>query len=405
MLTKIEPLISTENTSNTPKPQHNSIRVSVIVKRHSEDQHNDTATSSKLSSCSVVNTDDYNSSINQHNKDTTTQPADYLSIITASQNFLELILLDKKTFIVKETISSIKNYALYPHLFIDILNSYLIQEKTDIIKDLFFNHNIYTENILYYLLQDQLNGEQNMALIKKLTAKGANLTVDDIASLLQLNDNDLKNQQLKILSECNLLHDILNEAVAQDQLGIVINLYSNHSFATIESLNYLLENLFVNKFFNVEVFNGLIEYGATVTEATLKKLVLSENTKQLNNIIALLVNHPLYYNVLTSILTVTINHNKIATMQMLKKTHTFYVDNSLNFLLLNKLQDNIINIDFINKLIELGAIITENNINQFLTNHKIQVTYKHFLDFYIQLEQINFNKGIKEAIKYFFKHK
>jgi hypothetical protein len=401
MFTTIKSSFNTENTQLYPENHNSSSCVPVTVNQYLIAEEPDYSTpNSESDSWSVVDIADHNSNISHENEYSTTQDTNYESIVKKAQNELEDALFTKNHDIAKQTMSLLINNPVYPNLFIDILNNLLIQNKTTHIKTIFFEHKTYNTDTLNYLLQDQLNREQNIMLIKKLVAKGASLTIEDVELLLQSNDHTLKNKQLNLLYYSDLLHSLLNEAVDQDRLDIIANIYYMHNFATTKSLNYLLEDLFTYEF-DLISFNQLITDGATIKTSTLQKLIASEDIDKIGKIINSLVSHNLYNTILTSILTIAIDQNKTSIVKMLDEYYNFYTNASLNYLLLKNLQD-ITDIDYINELIESGATITNKEMHELLTVYALQLTNDQFLEFYPKLEQINFSEETKKAIKLFW---
>jgi hypothetical protein len=402
MLATINSLANTENTHMSQENKNNISCVPMTVSQYliaegcNYSIQDPDLQNPDLASWSVVNIEDNNSIIGYHNEYSTTPDTNYEAIVNKAQAELEDALFAKDQTITKQTIFSLINNQMYPLLFIDILNNLLIQNKATYLKTLFFDHTIYNENILNYLLQDQLNSEQNIDLIKQLATAGASVTIEYIELLLNLSDKNFINQQLNLLYCSNLLHNVLNEAVDQDRLDTATNIYYIHNFCTIKLLNYLLEDLFTNKF-DLISFKRLIYDGATIKTSTMQRLIASEDTNKINNILTLLTNHSLFYTTLTFMLAASFKQKNISIEQMLRKSYRI----SSNSLLLNSLQD-ITNIDFINRLITLGASITKDKIYKVLTKYSQELNDSHFfLDLYLQIKQINFNKEIKKTIKRF----
>ncbi len=402
MLNITETPINIEEAYNKPESQQSSNYVAIAnVNQYlttAKDQH---TINSSESPYSVVYITDHSSSITPSGEECVDAKSDdYILMVETSQDLLDNALLSKNKSKVEQAIKLIANNNMYPHLLLDIINSYLIQNNTATLKTLFFDYNHYTENMLSCLLKDQLNNEQNMELIDKLINVGAKFTVEDLELLLQSTDDNLKKQQLEILESAELLHDIVNQAVYLNKLDLIKKLHFTHCFATLKSCDYLLADLFSNEF-SLELFNHLIVSGAKVKKSTLDKLVLSENTNQINNIATVLTKHKLYNKVLNTILDLAIKHNKVAIIQMLYTQYNFFTDVSLNYLLLHNLNDTS-NIDILNELIGLGATLTNSDLTQWLYYCAESMADEQFLDFYIKLEQINFSQTFKDTIRLCF---
>jgi hypothetical protein len=398
-------LTNTETTYNHTENQVNSNYIPENVCMHLTTEEHNYAKTSKclLDSCVVVDTTEHNYINNIQSLNEITTPDDYASTVTILQKSLEKVISTNNDTKIKEMIFLLEGNTGYSDLLLDILNSFIIQNNNKALIFLFLNYGIYTTKILNYLLQNQLNSELNTLLIQKLIDAGAKLTIEDIELLIQNNDSNLNNQQLKILSDFNLLSHILDEAIDQDKLGLIECIYDEYGFFTPKSINYLLENLFINAF-NITSFNKLIADGAIIEMSTLKKLVASEDINKINNILTLLTNHKAYEKTLTSILYNAINMDKIAIVQLINTQYQFLTKPHLNYFLLKSLK-NITDITTINQSIALGATITHPHIYKFLNNYSPQVTDEHFLDFYIQLERIDFSEKTKNIIKSFWQHK
>ncbi len=399
MLNITETPINIEEAHNKPESQKNNNSVAIanvtpylIITEH---KHH---TNISESPYSVADITDHSSSLLPSSEERAiAESNDYTSMIKTSQDLLDNALLSKNKSKTEQAIKLIANNNTYPHLITDIINSYLIQNNTVTLKTLFFDYNHYNENMLSYLLKDQLNNGKNRESIEKLVNAGAKITLEDFELLLQSTDNNSTKQQLHILKSISLLYDILNKAIYLDKLDLIKKVYFTHHITTISLCNYLLTNLFANEF-NLDLFNNLIASGANITKNTFKQQVLSEDINKINNIATVLTKHKLYNKVLNTILDLAIQHNKVAIMQMLYTQYNFFTDASLNYLLLHNLNDTP-NIDILNELIESGATITNNNLTQWLYYCARSMTDNQFLDFYTKLEQINFSQTSKNTIR------
>jgi hypothetical protein len=319
-----------------------------------------------------------------------------IEAIQSAQTVLETTMLSNDKSVVKKTIELLRHNAEYPNLLTDMLYHYLTQNKISTVQQLAIDYDFYNKTTLNILLQKQLSGEQDTSLIKQLVSKGASLSIDYIESLLQLEDNNLIRKHLKTLYKCDILYTILNYALDKDILDIIEKIYFN-GYATLKTLNYLLEKLFSNEF-NIKSFNNLIKEGAKVTESSLTKLLNSTDTDKIKNVLNLLTDHELYNTVLTAMLSHALNQDQTEIVRFFYLEYNFFTAYSLNYLLLNDIT-NTTNIAFINGLLAKGAIIEKNKLVELLNDYFELTPIKSFIDLYTQLHHANFNPETKESIK------